>query len=95
MAKKKSTKSNDDKIKARVDKITEEIKSKLKIDKELAKKIKGYSESVAENTSSLLLSVVPSETQKHLLNSQKEALLAAQSLINIGIKSIEKREKSL
>jgi hypothetical protein len=84
-----------DKMKKRVDEITAQIKEKLRLDKELGKKIRGYSDKIADDTTAFLLSILPTETQKHLLSSNKEALMAAQSMINIGIKNIEKHQKGV
>jgi hypothetical protein len=71
----------------------ESWKDKVKLDSKSAEKLKEYAENLATDAQNFSMSFLPEETQKHIINMNKEALLAIKSIIDEGENFLGKPKK--
>jgi hypothetical protein len=78
------------KVKEGISYYAKNLKEKLKLDKSSGERFRKYTEDMAVNARDFSLSFLPEETQKHVLNMNREALLALQSVIEKSVATLDK-----
>lgn len=66
------------------------LRDNLNLSKERGEMFRKYSEKLAVDARDFSLSFLPEKTQKHIINMNREALLAVQSVIEQGVITLDK-----
>jgi hypothetical protein len=77
-------------VKKGIEGYAKSLQEKLTLKKETGEKFRKYTENLAVDARDFSLSFLPEKTQKHILNMNREALLALQSVIEQGVTTLDK-----
>jgi hypothetical protein len=86
-------KSNKNDMKEKVDKVVNDIKGRIDDMSDIGKNVRKSADDMAKNTAEAILSFLPEETQKHIMQMNKEALLSLKAMIDDRIRFIDQTSK--